>query len=603
MSPITAATARIEAERSGLPLRRAIADWAAAIAGFTLLSIVLTWPWAKHLWHGSVGGDAAQFVWDAWWVRDRVAGLDNPWWTNAIYAPEGTHLTAHPLEALLMVLVSPLTAAAGPMVTYGLLVIVTLAMAGVLACRLALAMGLGPVGSWTVGILWTSSPIVVHRTVSGLYMMLLLAALLPLALLLARRLLHSLSLRNAILVGAFLGACLLTDLQVTAYLVLATAGVLAYGVASRPEWRTRLALERVAIAAAVLAALGSPLLVMIASAEIEADYRTPLADRVSSATVYNADVAQLVLPSPVSRFFDDEYRGAAESLGNLSRASIDSAVTLGWATTILALIGVVATRRVSRTRWLAGAVVACAVLALGPNPKAFGHTYTPLAIDIGEKVSLLAPGTWILGVPVVNDLRIPARYMQLGALPLALLAGLGARTLVARRHVVGAAAVTALCALAVAEGAVVLRAAGPDDELAKLIRDDSRPGIVVDVPISWRSGIDLIGASDVSPRAMVEQTTHAKPIADGYIARLDPAMLSRLLARPLYRALLLRQRDGDIPSGLDLPRDEDVIADARRLAAHWIVVWPEADPGVRAYLVRVGYRLRAENEGTALYIR
>ena len=42
--------------------------------------------------------------------------------------------------------------------------------------------------------------------------------------------------------------------------------------------------------------------------------------------------------------------------------------------------------------------------------------------------------------------------------------------------------------------------------------------------------------------------------------------------------LLLRQRDGDIPR-LELPRDEDVIADARRLEARWIVVWPEAESG------------------------
>ena len=75
--------------------------------------------------------------------RSACSGCDNPWWTGHLYAPEGTYLTAHPLETLLMVLVSPVTALAGPMITYGLLVLVTLAAAGVLAWRLGLAMGLG----------------------------------------------------------------------------------------------------------------------------------------------------------------------------------------------------------------------------------------------------------------------------------------------------------------------------------------------------------------------------------------------------------------------------------------------------------------------------
>jgi len=164
-------------------------------------------------------------------------------------------------------------------------------------------------------------------------------------------------------------------------------------------------------------------------------------------------------------------------------------------------------------------------------------------------------------------------------------------------------AVAALCVLAVAEGAVALRADGPGDDLSRLIRDDPRPGIVVDVPVSWRSGIDLVGSSPISPRAMVQQTIHEKQIAAGYIARLDPAMLDRLLARPLYRSLVLRQRDGDIPPGLALPSDDEVVADARRLRAHWIVVWREADRRVNAYLTHIGYRVRAERDGATLYSR
>ena len=155
-------------------------------------------------------------------------------------------------------------------------------------------------------------------------------------------------------------------------------------------------------------------------------------------------------------------------------------------------------------------MLVCAVLALGPTFKAFGHVHTPLAVDAGEKVSLAAPGTWLLAVPVVNELRIPARYMQLGALPLVLLAGLGAQALVRRRRIAGTAVVAGLCAVAVAEGGVALHADPPSGEkLARIIGDDRRPGIVVDVPLSWRSGIELVGFPFLSSRAMVQQTIHA----------------------------------------------------------------------------------------------
>jgi len=219
-------------------------------------------------------------------------------------------------------------------------------------------------------------------------------------------------------------------------------------------------------------------------------------------------------------------------------------------------------------------------------------------------VSLVAPATWLLGLPILNDLRVPARYMQLGAFPLVLLAGSGARALATRSSTLGAGLVAGLCVLAVVEGAITLRASPAAGEtLAKAIRDDPRAGIVVDVPLSWRSGIELVGSSDLSPRAMVQQTIHGKPIAAGYIARLDRAMLGRLLERPLYRSLLARQGDGDIPPGLDTASRSEALADARALQARWIVVWPEADRAVLPFLDELGYRRVGAADGAFLYSR
>ena len=61
--------------------------------------------------------------------------------------------------------------------------------------------------------------------------------------------------------------------------------------------------------------------------------------------------------------------------------------------------------------------------------------------------SLRPPGTWLTEVPVLRDLRIPSRFMVLGAFATALLAGLGARAAAADRRRLGAVAVVGVCLL------------------------------------------------------------------------------------------------------------------------------------------------------------
>ena len=338
-----------------------------------------------------------------------------------------------------MVLIAPVTATAGPMVAYGLLVLATLTAAGMLAWRLGLAMGLGTVGSAVAGMLWMSSPIVVHRTTER-----------PVHAVAAGRappgggaaraparapLLEPLRRRSR---RAF-RACLLTDLQVTAYLVLAVSAVGVYAVVTEPRWRSRAALVRVGVVAAVFVAIGIPVLAMTVRAETDGTYRTPTSARVASATTYSGDAAQLLLPSPASRFFRSWYERAADDLGSLSSFTFDSSIA-----------------RLSRHHPGAGRrrrdpEVEANVVARrrrGGLRRAVGQAHAqgirspPHSARGRPRRGGLAAGpvnAWLLGIPVVNDLRIPARYMQLGALPLALLAGLGAQAIVRRSRIAGTA--------------------------------------------------------------------------------------------------------------------------------------------------------------------
>ena len=60
---------RVAPRRTGSREARVAFPWVAASLGYTALAIALTWPWARDFWSGRVEGDAAQFVWDAWWVK------------------------------------------------------------------------------------------------------------------------------------------------------------------------------------------------------------------------------------------------------------------------------------------------------------------------------------------------------------------------------------------------------------------------------------------------------------------------------------------------------------------------------------------------------
>jgi Dolichyl-phosphate-mannose-protein mannosyltransferase len=579
--------------------------WVVAVASSLALAIVLTWPWAVELWRGRVFGDAGQFTWNAWWVAHQVLSLHNPWWTDYQYAPVGAYLTAHTLDMLPFALLAPLTAAIGPIPVYGLVIIGLHAAAAVLMWRLALAMGLGDVGAATAGLLWASSPIVVFKATAHVHQLVLIASL-PATFLLWRRLVRTERIRDGILLGAFLGAGLLTDIPVAAYSLLALGAAEAYLLSGSGLTRLRRRVPALLAGAATFLVVGLPLWVTTIRAESSGHYGATQGDRVGSARSFNADVAQFLLPSPFSRFLDGTYRRAADRLGSLSDFNVDTPVSLGYATLALALVGLVATRGSRRTRWLAASVAVCAVLSLGPTLKLAGHVYRPVPVHREEVFSAILPGTWLTAVPVLRDLRIPPRFMLLGAFAVVLLAGLGARAAVSRQGRIGVAAVVSLCAVAVAEGAVTMEGdADPDAKrIARLIADDPRNGVVVDVPLAWADGFSSMGYAPAVGRPLLQQTIHEKPIASGYISRIDRSRYDVLLEHPLYRAMLLLQDAGRTAPDVPSPSEAAVRADAERLNARWVVVWPEADRGVLPLLRRVGYRqVAASPNGVLLYTR
>lgn len=98
-----------------------------------------------------------------------------------------------------------------------------------------------------------------------------------------------------------------------------------------------------------------------------------------------------------------------------------------------------AVRRGAPSTFYVGAAVICWVLSWGPFPRLFG-----------VEVLYQAPFAWLLQLPGVDGLRVPARFWMMTVLCLSVFVGLASARVLARRR--GAALVTLFALLALADG-------------------------------------------------------------------------------------------------------------------------------------------------------
>jgi hypothetical protein len=222
---------------------RRIPPWAAALAGYLLLAILLFLPAWMPPGQRAVGGGADPFLftWFLRWSPYAVAHGLNPLFTTHLDYPEGVNLmwnTSIPLPSLLL---APLTLVAGPVVSYNLLLTLGLALSGwcaFLAFRRYVRSGLA---AFVGGLAYGFSPFMTMQ--SGGHPHLTMAWTPPLALLLLDQALVRGRPNRWIGVGlGILGAAqLLTGEEVLAVLAVAVlVGLGILGLFHRDAVRSRL---------------------------------------------------------------------------------------------------------------------------------------------------------------------------------------------------------------------------------------------------------------------------------------------------------------------------------------------------------------------------
>jgi hypothetical protein len=594
-------------------LRHPVSVHVAVLIGYLAAGVAVTWTRAIYLTEHVLPGDARDpglFVWDFWWMARSVLHLSNPWYTHYLAAPVGAPLAFHTLMPLPGALMTPVTVLYGPSFTYNLL---SAAAPGLMCYAMYRAAKLwlpSQTGAIAAGAFFGLSTMMTWNAWYEIQAA-LGAIFLPLALEVSVRLRRRPGWRQATILGAVLGAALLTDQESAILAGFLAAVALLPWLASRPAdggpsaWAR---LRSAAIAAAVTVVVASPQL--IAMMQQAADAAVPQSALAADYMNSGANLQQIFAPSPRVAFFGltvlaADYHHAGSSL---------TFTAYGVVLTLLALFGLTVWWRRHGARALGLLWLGATITALGTGIVIGGHRYVPLGqLWHGIHVSVIMPYTWMVRVPFLSSFREANRITELGLVPAALLAGAGVSWLRYRAKAV----LVVVLALAVLEAGSVGAQPGPTPlvtmptampALDGPIAADHSGSIVVDIPFGVRSAVPLPDeGAGFNPEAEVQATADGHPRAIAYISRLPESELAAVRRHPFYADLfdaqqepavlydeLFRARSGDAARLAAARRD------ALRMDVGWAIVW-SSSPVILHYLSAVGFRFDYRADGAVVY--
>jgi hypothetical protein len=602
------------------------------LVGYLGAGIAVSWPRASYLTGHLVPGnrDAALFVWDFWWVARSVEHLNNPWFTRFQAAPVGAQLGYHTLMPLPGLLMTPITIVFGPSFSYNLLSVAAPAFMCYAMYRVGRLWFSSQTAAIAAGAFFGLSTILMWNAWYELNIA-LGAVFLPLALEAAVRLRRGARggaergqgsrWPQAVILGVVLGAALLVDQE-----SMIMAGMLA--VAALLPWLVRLPsrggggawvkLRCLGLAGVVFAVVASPQIVAMAQQTLAGNAAMAQGVLAVNYLQYAAAPQQIFSPSPRVAAFG--MKGLAAYYYHSGQENLPI-TAYGVVLLLLALCGLVICWRRPAARLLALFWAGCTILSLGTGILVGKSDYVPYAqMWHGIRVSLIMPFTWLVRLSLFSSFREANRLLELGLVPLALLAAAAVDWL--RRRAWPAVLVVAL--LASFETGSAGADTGPPvtmptalAALAGPIAADHSGSIVVDIPYGVRSGAPLPGQGPpFDPEAQVLATADGHPSAIGYVSRLPESTLAALNRQLFYADLLAMQHEPRVLTGElltahkgDSARLAAVRLGARRLGIGWAVVWldtpgdhlgPEL-PGITRYLEALGFRFEYRADGAVVF--
>jgi hypothetical protein len=464
------------------------------------LAVLFTWPLAARLAAATPDGSADlwQGVWNFWWWKTALGGLQSPYFTPYLFHPAGVALVFHTHSPFNMVVGLPMTLALGPEAAYGSCLILALWISAFGAWLLAKEVTGTARGAFLAGLVFAFFP---QRLEQGLeHLNLVSTQFLPLAAWAFVRLARTGAWRHRLGLGGFFALNALVDWHLGLLLLFLLAG-LGLAVLVRPP-RPRLSLLRdFSGAAAVATVLTLPAAAPLIGAMAGDDLRYPKAPRHRGI-----DAAFLLRPPP------GHLLGALTRTAYAERRAYEAAGFTSYLGVVaLVLAGVGLARRPAQAALPAIVLAASLVLALGARPWWDGVLHPEVTL----------PFAWLEQVPVLGLFRVANRFLTLTSLALAVLVAIGFAA-VGRRSGRLFLPLAVLLVLDFLRFPYPVRADAPSPLYARL-RDEAPAGAVLELPLA-------VGPASVA--AMRAQTIHGRPIAGGYVSVLPGQALAAIRAEP-----------------------------------------------------------------------
>ena len=363
----------------------------------------------------AIGGwiDARENYWNLWWARQALLQEHaNPFQATNMQYPFGISLLFHTFNLANGILSLPFQLFGGVAFAYNMLNLLALVLAGSGMCALVWYVVRSRSAAFVAGLIYAFSPYVAFHVDAG-QTNLIAIQWMPwyfLALLLGLRR-HWIWLPVAsilLLVNA------LTDWHYVVFLAIITAITALYEAMRLPRARYITLLAKLGLLGGCFVLLAAPVLFpMLRELSSDLAVTRDLDDSLN----HSADLLAFGLPSPFHPLWG-AWAGKIFYERLVPPNMVGGLASLGYATVLLALAGVVSRRR----DWALFALIAAAgaVLALGPYLRVDGAV---VELAAGRPVPL--PYLLFHRLPLMSTVRVPSRFVLVTMFGLSVLAGMG----------------------------------------------------------------------------------------------------------------------------------------------------------------------------------
>lgn len=579
-----------------MPALRGRPFWA-ALFGYVCVAVAFSWPLPAQLGSavpGPVGGDTGVYLWNLWVFRHEILQGHFPFFTVQILSvTPPVPLTLHNYTTFANIVAFPLLPLLGTVATFNVLLIANTAAAAfamfVLARRLTGDSG----AAWVAGAVFGFSPFMSARLTE--HFSLVMAAPLPVFVLLLERLRTAPSTRIAVASGIVVAWAFLSDPYYAVYCLLMAGFAITYGVVSVQAraarsvavgWRALLDIGIICLAGLIIGIvlrggghfevlglkvsmhrLYTPVLIftVLVATRLWMAIRPritlmlpPVRAHVRVAAV--AFLACIAFLSPVlsamagplaeRQFISPKILWRSSAAGmDLLAFFVPNPLNYLWGDYfrrgIERLPGGFA-ENVASIPWVAiGILVAAAAYARMRLPRYwvvftafFGLLALGPFIEIaGVATYVPTPWTLLRYVPVIGAARMPTRFTILVMFGIAMLVAFALRELRQRwRWPATATAVVAALLLFELTPAPRPVHSARVPSIYGIVKADPRPVRILQLPFGLRDGMSSFG--NFSAEYQYFQTAHGKRLMGGYLSRLPRNGIDRYRQFRLMRVML-----------------------------------------------------------------